>query len=113
MALKDTNYVGKAQHLDSEMDLDALMIADMAMKHPHIVGAEQYQLLRHVRDYRKKYGRDYTYDKGWQPNPTEVDQRIDEALSYQKAIGSTNVWYPETTKSAYIDREVDALKHGK
>ena len=73
-ALRSTNYYADmARHLDSEMDLDAMILADMALRHPSLIGPSQYQLLCHVRDFHKRYGRSYHYQGDYQPNPADVD----------------------------------------
>jgi len=117
MALRSTNHVDMARHLDSEMDLDAMILADMALRHPSLIGASQYQLLRNVRDFRKRYGRSYDYMKGYQPNPADVDARIDRALAYLESIHGTNSgsWYSwrAGSEDAYLDEPVDNAKHDK
>ena len=116
-ALRDTNYTDLPRHLDSYMDLDAMILADMALKHPSVIGASQYQLLRNVRDFRERYGRSYDYMKGYQPNPADVDARIDKALVYLESIHGTNSgsWYSwrAGSEDVYLDEPVQNAKHGK
>ena len=117
MALKSTNHVDLARHLDSEMDLDAMVLADMAMRHPSLIGSSQDQLLRNVRDFRKRYGRSYDYMKGYQPNPAEVDAGIDRALTYLDSIHGTNgrSWYSwrAGSEDAYNVEPFENAKHDK
>jgi hypothetical protein len=115
--LKSTNRTDAAKDLDSEMDLTAMMLADMTLEHPHLIGALQYGLLCKVRDYRMKYGRGYQYDQSFQPNPAVVDRKIADAIAYLESIHGTNgdYWYAwhDGSRDAYLDQQTDKAKHGR
>src|SRR5437899_3167608 len=52
-ALKETNS-GNAILLDRGMDYSAAMLAGMSLQHPGLIERRHYNMLRRVRDYRKK-----------------------------------------------------------
>jgi hypothetical protein len=116
-APKYTNSTDAAMLLDSEMDLTAMVLADMTVKHPRLIGPLQYGLLCKVRDYRMKYGRDYQYDSRFQPSPADVDRKVAEAIALLESIHGTNsgYWHPwhAGSEDAYIERQIDDAKHGK
>jgi hypothetical protein len=111
MALNSTNHDGRvsmAHGLDHEMDLWAGVLAWMALKYPSFVGPSQYQLLRRFRDYRKTYSRHYQYISGVEVNPTNVDQKVAEAIAYLGSIDDTNEWLSYKGKYSDLVREIEA-----
>jgi hypothetical protein len=88
--LKDTNQARLAILLDRDMDYSAVMLAGMSLQHPGLVDRSHYNLLRRVRDYPKKYGRDAGNSSDY--NPAEVDRKVVEAIAYLESIRDTNRW---------------------
>jgi hypothetical protein len=89
-ALKDTNQSNLAILLDRGMDYSAAMLAGMSLQHPGLIERSQYNLLRRVHDYRKKYGRDAERSPDY--DPADVDRKIAEAIRYLESIHDTNRW---------------------
>ena len=89
-ALKDTNQARLAILLDRGMDYSAGMLAGMSLQHPDLVQRSHYNLLRRVRDYRKKYGHDAESNSDY--NPADVDRKVSEAIAYLESIHNTNQW---------------------
>jgi hypothetical protein len=89
-ALKDTNQARLALLLDREMDYSAAMLAGMSLQHPDLVQRTHYNLLRRVRDYRKKYGHDAEGSSDY--DPAAVDRKVAEAITYLESIHDTNHW---------------------
>lgn len=89
-ALKDTNQAKLALSLDYEMDYNAAMLAGMSLQHPDLVQRKHYNLLRRVRDYRKKYGHDAESSSDY--DPAEVERKVAEAITHLEAIHDTNTW---------------------
>jgi hypothetical protein len=89
-ALKDTNQARLAILLDRGMDYSAAMLAGMSLQHPDQIERGHYNLLRRVRDYRKKYGHDAGNSSDY--NPAEVDRKVVEAIAYLESIRDTNRW---------------------
>ena len=88
-ALKETNS-GNAILLDRGMDYSAAMLAGMSLQHPGLIERRHYNMLRRVRDYRKKYGHDA--ERGPDYDPADVDRKVAEAITYLESIHNTNQW---------------------
>ena len=72
------------------MDYSATTLAGMSLQHPDLIQRTHYNLLRRVRDYRKRYGRDA--ERSSDHDPAEVDQKVVEAIRYLESIHNTNQW---------------------
>jgi len=89
-ALKDTNKAKLALSLDRQMDYNAAMLSGMSLQHPDLVQRRHYNLLRRVRDYRKKYGHDAESSSDY--DSAEVERKVVEAITYLEGVHDTNTW---------------------
>ncbi len=108
-ALKDTNKANLAILLDRGMDYSATTLAGMSLQHSDLIQRTHYNLLRRVRDYRKRYGRDAERSSDY--NPAEVDQKVVEAIRYLESIHSTNLWGVPTLDE--LIEQAEKSKRGK
>jgi hypothetical protein len=68
----------------------AAMLAGMSLQHPDLVERSHYNLLLRVRQYRAKYGREVESSPDY--DPTDVDRKVAEAITYLESIHNTNQW---------------------
>ena len=60
---------------ERELDASSIKLAEMCLEHPDYVSRGQYNLLKHVKEYKKK-----------------VDPKVYEAISYLESIHDMETW---------------------
>jgi hypothetical protein len=90
ISVKDADYKRCEGQTDAALDVYSYKLAEFLLQHPSYAQRHHYNLLKKVRDYRKKYMRHKQNFS--QIDDKTVDTTINKAIAMLEATHDTKIW---------------------